>query len=83
MADPLSITASILAVITATTTISVRSPNDPVKHSTDRDKILQRLRHELEYLVKILDSLSLGIDAGDNMLEILHESRSERSDILP
>jgi len=70
MADPLSITASVLAVITAAT-ISARSLNDTVKRYTGRDKTLQRLRHELEDLTKILDSLSLVTDAGDTMLELL------------
>ena len=56
MADPLSITASVLAVLTA----AIQSTNSlcaTVKRYKDRDKTLNRLQQELEDLIAVLGSL--------------------------
>jgi hypothetical protein len=57
MADPLSITASVLAVITA----AVQATNslcETVKRFKDRNKTLRRLQDELSDLANILASLT-------------------------
>ncbi|KAL4733494.1 hypothetical protein BDV11DRAFT_210170 [Aspergillus similis] len=70
MADPLSITASMLAVITAAVE-SVKSLHSTVKRFKDRDKTLRRLRNELEDLTNILGSLGDVINADMPMLALL------------
>lgn len=57
MSDPLSITASLLAVTTAAIE-SAKSLRDTVKRYRQRDKTLRRLEDGLRELVGILDSLS-------------------------
>ncbi len=56
MADPLSITASVVAVVTAAIQ-STKSLSATVKRYKDRDKTLNRLQHELEDLTTVLSSL--------------------------
>ncbi|CCF33627.1 hypothetical protein CH063_05783 [Colletotrichum higginsianum] len=56
MADPLSITASVLAVATAAF-VSTKTLIDTVNRFKGRDKTLQRLQDELEDLLKILEML--------------------------
>lgn len=70
MADPLSITASLLAVITATLQ-TTKSLCETVRSFRDRDKNLRRLQNELEDLVKILDSLAQITSAEKSVLELL------------
>jgi hypothetical protein len=60
MADPLSITASLLAIATAAIQ-SVKSLNDTVSRYKGRDKTLQRLQNELGDVSGILDSLKEAI----------------------
>jgi hypothetical protein len=57
MADPLSITASLLAVITVALQ-STKSLYETVNRFKDRNKTLRRLQDELGDLTKILDSLA-------------------------
>jgi hypothetical protein len=54
--DPLSITASLLAVTTAAIQ-SIKSLRETVKRFNDRDRTLRRLSNELGDLTNILDSL--------------------------
>lgn len=70
MADPLSIAASMLAVITAAVE-SVKSLHSTVKRFKDRDMTLRRLRTELEDLTNILGSLGEVINADMPMLALL------------
>jgi hypothetical protein len=70
MADPLSITASLLAVITAAVQ-STRSLYDTVQRFRDRNKTLRRLEDELGDLTNILDSLTQGVGAEESMLTLL------------
>lgn len=70
MVDPLSITASVLAVVTATVQ-STRSLHETIKRFKDRSKTLRRLQDELEDLANILDSLTEVIDAETSMLALL------------
>ena len=70
MADPLSITASLLAIITATVQ-STKSLYETVKRFKDRNKTLRRLQDELVDLTKILDSLTHVITAEESMLILL------------
>ncbi|KAI9368390.1 hypothetical protein BJX61DRAFT_546571 [Aspergillus egyptiacus] len=70
MADPLSITASLLAVITAAVQ-SVQSLHGTVKRFKERDKTLRRLQNELEDLTGILGSLGQVMDADMSMLTLL------------
>jgi hypothetical protein len=56
MAEPLSITASVLGVITAAVQSS-RSLCETIKRFKDRNKTLRRLQDELEDLARILNSL--------------------------
>lgn len=68
--DPLSITASVLAVVTAAVQ-STRSLYETVKRFKERDKTLHRLQNELEDLANILDSLAQVTDSEMSMLELL------------
>lgn len=70
MADPLSISASVLAVITAAVQ-SAKSLYETVNRYKGRDKTLRRLQDELQDLANILSSLAQGIDAETSMLELL------------
>jgi gas vesicle protein len=70
MADPLSITASVLAVISAAVQ-STKSLYETVQRFKDRNKTLRRLQDELEDLVNILDSLTEVTNAETSMLALL------------
>ncbi|RFU26134.1 hypothetical protein B7463_g10201, partial [Scytalidium lignicola] len=70
MADPLSISASVLAVVTAAVQSS-KSLYETIKRFKDRDKTLRRLQQELEDLVNILSSLTEVINTETSMLELL------------
>ncbi|KAJ5474094.1 hypothetical protein N7475_003660 [Penicillium sp. IBT 31633x] len=70
MADPLSITASVLAVITAAVQ-STKSLCETVKRFKDRNKTLRRLQDELEDLTRIFDSLIHVINAEASILALL------------
>ncbi|KAL5363292.1 hypothetical protein BJX96DRAFT_117541 [Aspergillus floccosus] len=70
MADPLSITASLLAVITAAVQ-SVKSLHGTVTRFKDRDKTLRRLQNELEDLTSILGSLGEVMNADISMMTLL------------
>jgi DNA repair ATPase RecN len=70
MADPLSISVSVLAVITAAVQ-SIKSLNETVKRFKDRNKTLRRLQDELEDLANILNSLTQVINAETSMLALL------------
>jgi hypothetical protein len=56
MADPLSISASILAVVTASVA-SVKSLKEMVERYRERDQTLRRLLDQLDDLINILDTL--------------------------
>ncbi|KIW63976.1 hypothetical protein PV04_08936 [Phialophora macrospora] len=70
MADPLSITASLLAVTTAALQ-STKSLYETVKRFKGRDKTLRRLQDELEDLTRILDSLAQVTNAEQSMFALL------------
>ncbi|KAJ5239542.1 hypothetical protein N7468_004161 [Penicillium chermesinum] len=70
MADPLSITASLLAVITAAVQ-STKALRETIIRFKGRDKTLARLQHELCDLVTILDSLKQVIGTEAEMLALL------------
>jgi hypothetical protein len=68
--DPLSISASVLAVITA----AIQSTNslcETIKRFKDRNKTLRRLQDELEDLLNILNSISQVIHDDTSMLGLL------------
>ncbi|KIW90636.1 uncharacterized protein Z519_08419 [Cladophialophora bantiana CBS 173.52] len=70
MADPLSISASLLAVTTAAVQ-STKSLYETVKRFKDRDKTLRRLQDELSDLTNILDSLTQVTNSEQSMLTLL------------
>ncbi|KAJ5337479.1 uncharacterized protein N7506_005501 [Penicillium brevicompactum] len=70
MADPLSITASVLAVINAAVQ-STKSLHEAVSRFKGRDKTLGRLQDELYDLTKILNSLKQVADVEASMLDLL------------
>ena len=70
MADPLSITASVLAVIAAAAQ-STKSLYETIKRFKDRNKTLRRLQDELRDLANILDSLTEVTNAEASMLTLL------------
>lgn len=70
MADPLSITASLLAVTTAAVQ-STRSLYETIKRYKDRDRTLRRLQDELKDLLSILDTLAQLADAELPLLKLL------------
>lgn len=76
MADPLSISASVLAVITA----AIQSTNSlcaAVNRFKERNKTLKNLQDELEDLAKILSSLKQAVDT-DAAILLLLEGPVER-----
>jgi Rad3-related DNA helicase len=70
MADPLSISASVLAVITAAIQ-STSSLCATVGRFKERNKTLKNLQHELEDLTKILSSLKQAVDTDAAILLLL------------
>jgi hypothetical protein len=70
MADPLSVTASVLAVVTAAIQ-STKSLSATVKRYKGRDQALNRLQHELEDLTNILSSLEEAADSDKSMSTLL------------
>ncbi|KAJ0426803.1 hypothetical protein BJY00DRAFT_2108 [Aspergillus carlsbadensis] len=70
MADPVSITASVLAIITA----AIQSTNmlrETVRRFKERNKTLRRLQDELEDLFKILNLLKSAVDTDASVLALL------------
>lgn len=70
MADPLSISASVLAIITA----AIQSTNSlcaTVGRFKERNKTLRNLQDELEDLAKILNSLEHAVDTDAAILLLL------------
>ena len=70
MADPLSITASSLAVITAAVK-STKSLYETIKRFRDRNKTLRRLQDEIGDLGNILESLIEATAAEEPILKLL------------
>jgi len=70
MADPLSISVSVLAVVTAAIK-STKSLSATVGRYKDRDKILNRLQHALEDLINVLSSLEGVVASEAPILPIL------------
>lgn len=70
MADPLSITASLVAIITAAAT-SIKALQGTVSRFKGRDKTLGRLQNELQDIATILDSLGQVIDEEASMAALL------------
>lgn len=70
MTDPLSVTASVLAVATAAV-VSVRSLCDTIKSFRNRNNTLRRLQDTLQDLTSILNSLISVIDADTSILVLL------------
>ena len=72
MADPLSIAASSLAVIT-TAVETTKSLYATVKRFKDRDKTLRRLQDEVGDLTHILESLQQAINSEESMVILLRD----------
>lgn len=72
MADPLSIGASVLAIVTAAVQ-STRTLCETVRRYRGRDKTLGRLQDELEEMASILISLSEVISGEDSMCCLLRD----------
>ncbi|KAL5341995.1 hypothetical protein BJX70DRAFT_386420 [Aspergillus crustosus] len=70
MADPVSITASVLAIITAAIQ-STNSLKATVRRFKERNKTLGRLQDELEDLSKILDLLEHAVSTDASVLALL------------
>jgi DNA repair ATPase RecN len=70
MADPLSITASVVAVVTAAIQ-STKSLTETVKRFKERDQMLSRLQHELEDLINILNALKEVTNIETSILALL------------
>ena len=70
MADPLSITASVLAIATVAVQ-SVKSLNETVSRYKGRDRTLQRLQNELQAVSGILDSLKEAVLAEASISALL------------
>jgi hypothetical protein len=68
--DPLSITVSVLAIVTAAIQ-STKSLYETVGRFKDRDKTLTRLQNELKDLINILNSLTQAINTEASVLELL------------
>ncbi|KAL4934235.1 uncharacterized protein BDV17DRAFT_248728 [Aspergillus undulatus] len=70
MADPVSITASVLAIVTAAIQ-STNSLKETVRRFKERNKTLGRLQNELEDLSKILDLLEHAVNTDASVLALL------------
>jgi DNA repair ATPase RecN len=70
MAEPVSVAASVLAIITAAVQ-TTKSLCETVKRFKDRNKTLSRLQNELEDLGRILDSLAQVTHAENSVLTLL------------
>ncbi|KAL0930045.1 uncharacterized protein CTRU02_214865 [Colletotrichum truncatum] len=70
MADPLSIAASVLAVVTAAVS-STATLIDTIKRYKGRDKTLQRLESELEDLLKLLGVIENMFQRDASMMALL------------
>ena len=70
MADPLSLSVSVLAVVTAAIQ-STKSLCATVKRYQDRDKTLGRLRGELEDLIGVLSQLEQAVDSEASIFALL------------
>jgi Fungal N-terminal domain of STAND proteins len=70
MADPLSITASLLGITTAALQ-SAKSLYEAIKRFRDRDKTLRRLQNEVEDVTNILASLKEVISADQSITALL------------
>ena len=81
MSDPLSITASLLAVTTAAIA-SAKSLRDTVKRYRERNKTLGRLEDGLRELIGILDSLSKVSDTEESMLGLLRSPVERCSQVV-
>ncbi|KAE8422383.1 hypothetical protein BDV36DRAFT_231608 [Aspergillus pseudocaelatus] len=72
MADPLSVTASAVGIITVAIQ-SARSLVETIKRFRDRDKTLRRLQDELKDLTNILDALAQVNKSETSMLSLLQD----------
>ncbi|KAL4983026.1 hypothetical protein BDW68DRAFT_43270 [Aspergillus falconensis] len=72
MADPVSISVSVLAIITAAIQ-STSSLRETVRRFKGRNKTLQRLQDELEDLLKILASLQDAVKTDASVLALLEK----------
>jgi hypothetical protein len=70
MADPLSVTASIVALVTAAIQ-STKSLNAAVKRYIERDKTLRRLQAELDDLTKVLEALNTVCNLESSVMSLL------------
>lgn len=70
MADPLSIAASMVALVTAAIQ-STKSLHAAVKRYMERDKTLRRLQGELEDLTKILEALDAVSNLESSIMSLL------------
>ena len=70
MADPLSVTASLVAIITAAVK-SIQALHGTVSRFKGRDKTLGRLQNELDDIMTILDSLKQVIHTETAIAELL------------
>ncbi|KAK7224996.1 hypothetical protein V2G26_012999 [Clonostachys chloroleuca] len=70
MADPLSVTASIVALVTAAIQ-STKSLNAAVKRYMERDKTLRRLQTELDDLTKVLEALDAVCNLESSVMSLL------------
>ena len=80
MADPLSITASVLTIVIAAAQ-SVKSLHETVSRYKGRDKTLGRLQDELQGLRNILDSLQEAIHAEASVSALLKGPVGRCSDV--
>jgi hypothetical protein len=72
MTDPLSVTAGVLAVITAAAQ-ATKLLHDTVESYKGRDKTLKKLDDELKDMVNILDSLAQVENIDTNLWELLKD----------
>ncbi|CAI6100596.1 unnamed protein product [Clonostachys chloroleuca] len=70
MADPLSVTASIVALVTAAIQ-STKSLNAAVKRYMERDKTLRRLQTELDDLTKVLEAFNAVCNLESSVMSLL------------
>ncbi|KIW00542.1 uncharacterized protein PV09_07897 [Verruconis gallopava] len=80
MTDPLSVSAAILAVITAAAQ-ATKLLHETVESYKGRDKTLKKLDDELNDMIRILDSLAQAKDIDDKMWDLLKDPVKRCSEV--
>lgn len=80
MADPLSATASVVAIVTVTVQ-SVKALHKAVSRYKGQDKILQRLQNALQEVISVMESFREVAYAGESIYALLQRPVNQCSEV--